>query len=130
METLSQFLAQTKSKFPVNFFTHGHCHDLAVALYEILGGQLWLAFADNLYDHTVLEIDDTTWDIDGRDAIIRWTDMNCEFRVEYTDWRQFSIKKIRSHLPIDNELVEELKRDYQQVRSSCLKKTSKSGEKR
>lgn len=130
METLSQFLSQTKSKFPVNFFTHGHCHDLAVALYEVLGGQLWVAFADNVYDHTVLEIGDTTWDIDGREAIIRWTDMNSEFRVEYTDWRRFSIKKIRSHLPIDNELVEELKRDYQQVRSSCPKKISKSGKKR
>ena len=33
-------------------------------------------------------------------------------------------------LPIDNELVEELKIDYQQMRSSCPKKTSKSGKKR
>ena len=130
METLTKFLSQAKAKFPVNFFTHGHCHDLAVALYEVLGGQLWIAFADGVYDHTVLEIGDTTWDIDGREAIIRWNNMNCEFRVEYTDWRRVSVEKIRSQLPIDNELVEELKIDYQQMRSSCPKKTSKSGKKR
>lgn len=126
MEALShlpEFLELTRKKFPSDFFTHGHCHDLATALHESLGGQLWVAFADRVYDHTVLELGDTTWDIDGREAILRWNDMNSEFRVEFTDWKRFSPKKLRRYLPICQSLVEEIKNDYQQWSISCLKKT-------
>lgn len=110
---LHEFLKLVKRNFPEAFFTHGHCHDLAAALYELFGGQLWVAFADGVYDHTVLETHSDVWDIDGPDAIGRWNDMNFEFRVEFTRWDKYSLERLSTYVPLNREIMDHVKHLYE-----------------
>lgn len=110
---LCKFLKLVKRNFPKTFFTHGHCHDLAVALHELFGGQLWVAFADNVYDHTVLEVQTDFWDIDGAKAIYRWTEMNFEFQIEFTRWDRYSLDKLSTKVDLDRELINRIKNLYE-----------------
>lgn len=126
MENIRLYLETVKSNFDEFRFVNGDCHNLAIALFKIFGGELWAIIRheydtdDELYSITYSHMiftdkNDINWDIDGDEADERWCQQWDDFPDEDGHTSEFEYKKIEignisaflnvHNCKIDEELV-------------------------